>query len=91
MIQFEPVLNFGTLIAIAAVVFTGIGFYYITKSDMANLKMNVVEIKNDIRILNKVITEVAVQDKRLDIQAEQLNQIRQELIDLRHGRGFVQD
>lgn len=54
-------------------------------------QQNVVvgELKEDIKALNKVITEVAVQTQRLDQMAERLNRQDRLIDELRHGDGWV--
>jgi hypothetical protein len=56
---------------------------------MGHLKQGLTEIKENIKILNQVIIDLAVQDKRLDNQGEQLNAIRKDIDELKHGRGLV--
>ena len=48
------------------------------------------DLKTDIQALNKVVTEVAVQTKRLDILSERMNRLERNQDDLRHGHGWVQ-
>jgi TolA-binding protein len=54
-------------------------------------QQNVVvgELKDDIKALNKVVTEVAVQTQRLDQMAERMNRQDRMIDELRHGMGFV--
>ncbi len=43
---------------------------------------DIVELKTDIKQLNKVIMDLALQTQRLDI-------LEQSMFELKHGRGFV--
>ena len=47
------------------------------------------ELKEDIKALNKVITEVAVQTQRLDQMAERMNRQDRMIDELRRGIGFI--
>lgn len=67
----------------------GIGFYWQTVIDSRNFKSDIVEIKMDLKILNKVITDVALQNQRLDNQGDRLNRIDIRMDELRHGRGYI--
>jgi F0F1-type ATP synthase epsilon subunit len=82
-------VSIGNILTIVMIIFVAGGFYYITKTDVSALKDNVYEIKESLKVLSKILTELAVQDKRLENQTEQVNQLRGELIEMRYGRGFV--
>ena len=85
-----------TGITILSVIFVAGGFYWITKSDMKVLKENVVAIKEDLKMLNKAVAEIAVQNARFDNQGAMIaaNQKAQAILEerlyaLSQGRGFI--
>ena len=86
-----------TLVTILSVIFVAGGFYWMTKSDMKLLKENVIAIKEDLKILNKAIGDIAVQNTRLDnhgamLAATQKQQaiLEDRIYKLSQGKGFMQ-
>jgi DNA repair ATPase RecN len=47
------------------------------------------ELKEDIKVLNKVVTEVALQSQRLDQITERINTLDRRQDEMRHGKGFI--
>lgn len=78
--------NIGTVLTI---IFFGGAFYWQTLSDSKQFRQNIIDIKFDLKILNKVISDLAVQHQRLDNQGERINRLDNRLDELRHGKGFV--
>ena len=76
----EWTFNLGTIVTL---IFVAGGFYFVTKAELAALRA-------DLRKLNDVITDLAVQNNRLDNQDNQLNQLREEIRLLRRGQGYIQ-
>lgn len=75
-------LNLGSLLIVASVIFSAGGFYAATRSQVAQakkdndaLKEDISDIKTDLKTLNKVVMDVALQNQRLDNQAERITQI----------------
>lgn len=86
----------GNLITIMSILFVGAGFYYRQIFDSKIFRENIVEIKNDLKILNKLVTDIALQNQRLDNQGERFNQVdktiealRMEIRELKHWKGFI--
>lgn len=86
-----PALEWPTLVTIASVIFIAGGFYFMTQSTLKG-------IKEDIRMLNRAVADIAVQNERLDnqgamIAATQKAQavLEQRLYDLSQGRGFIRE
>ena len=59
-------ISLGTLVTSATVLFTVAGFYWRQTLDSKQLKEDIHDIKADLRVLNKVIVDMAVQTQRLD-------------------------
>ena len=87
MIQWE--ISLGNLLTIGSICVAGIAFYAQALSDSRYFKSDIVEIKSDLKILSKIISDLAVQTNRLDNQGERLNRIDARFDELRHGKGFV--
>lgn len=90
----EWTFNGGT---IGTILFVAGGFYFVTRLVLKQLTEDVVDIKGDLKMLNKVVTELAVQDKRMDNQGEhiashstQLALLEKRVYEITHGDGFVQ-
>ena len=65
-------ISLGTIVTTATILFTVAGFYWKQTLDAQQIKEDVQEIKGDLKVLNKVIIDMAVQTQRLDNQAERL-------------------
>ena len=66
-------ISLGTLITLATVLFAGAGFYWRQTYDSKIIKDDIADIKADIRILNKVVVDMAVQTQRTDNLLERLS------------------
>lgn len=82
-------INFGHLITIALILFSGAGFYYRQVFDSKVFKEDIVEIKSDLKILNKVVTDVALQKQAMDTQGLMIANLQTEVHELRRGEGLI--
>lgn len=100
MPNFNWEISLGTLISLATVIFAAGGFYAFAKNlgnNMTTLTTTftkqVDDIKEDLKSLNKVIMDVAVQNKRIDNLEERNNSeiahLKEDIRDLKHGDGFI--
>lgn len=64
-------LNVGSLLALFGFLFTVAVFYVRNES----MREDVVDIKRDIKSLNQIVTEVAIQKQRLDGTDVRLNEL----------------
>jgi hypothetical protein len=79
-------ISLSTILAILA---AGAGFYFKTTYDSKVFKEDIVEIKLDLKVLNDIITDLALSNQRQDQMEERVNLIDKRLDDLRHRKGFV--
>jgi hypothetical protein len=108
---FEPTLNIGTLVVALTIVFSAGGFYAVsrvetrrTREDIGNIRTDlsadISDIKADLKALNKVIVDVALQNQRLDNQSDRINSFEKRFDErmggmdrrweeLRRGEGMV--
>ncbi len=56
-------ISLGTLITLVTVIFAGAGFYWRQTYDASVIKEDIRDIKEDIKILNKLIIESAILTK----------------------------
>lgn len=104
-------VNLGSLLIVASVIFSAGGFYAVSrwenqrnKEDMkrinAELKEDITDIKADLKKLNEVVVNVALQNQRLDNQGERVNGLEQRFDsrmnalerrweELRRGEGII--
>lgn len=89
-VTFNPEITAGALITIASILFVATGFYWQTLNDSRRFKSDITDIKMDLKTLNKVITDLAIQTTRLDTQGERINRLDARIDELRHGKGFIE-
>ncbi len=77
-------INLANIIQILSILGFGGAILVTMKNNLANLKEDVVDLKNDVKVMNEVLTKLAVTDTRL------LN-MESDIRELRHGKGFVVD
>jgi hypothetical protein len=82
-------VSLGSIFTIITVIFFGGGFYWKQLNDSRVFKENIVEIKSDLKILNRLVTDLALQSQRLDNQAERISRIERQYDELSHGKGFI--
>lgn len=87
--MFDWTISIGNLIQVASFVIVWIGLYFKLENSINLLKLSLVNIENRQTVLNEaftqlgsILTQVAVQDNRLQM-------IEKNLDELRHGQGFV--
>jgi uncharacterized protein YneF (UPF0154 family) len=72
-------LNIGTVLVI---IFSAGGFYFVTRMDMKALKDNVIAIKEDLKVLNKAVADIAVQDARISALRSSVELLERRFYDL---------
>jgi len=76
-------ITVGNIIEIGAIVGGGFLVLVTMRNTVSNLKEDVVDMKAELRKLGEVVTTIAVTSTRLD-------NVEQDIRDLKHGRGFIQ-
>lgn len=98
--QFDPTISAGTIITLITIIFVGSGFYYRQVYDGKRFRLDITDIKLDLKSLNIVIVDMARQKERLDNQGERFNQqdarldafiheFKEEIRELRRGEGLI--
>lgn len=82
--MFEWTLSIGTLLTVVTIIFTAASVYWKFEYNSSEVKADIQDIKADLKQLNKVIIDLALQSHRIDM-------IEKTLYDLRHGKGIVND
>jgi hypothetical protein len=93
-------VNVGSLLIVASIIFSAGGFYAVSRRDekqnkidvdriSKDLKDDINDIKSDLKALNKVVMDVALQNQRLDQQEERLNLLDKRFDELRRGEGLI--
>ena len=97
-------INAGVLLTVCSIVFSAGAFYAVSRRDAqtirsdlqrtnAEMKEDIADIKFDLKALNKVVMDVALQNQRLDNQGERLNVIEKRFEarwdELRRGEGLI--
>lgn len=102
MPTFNWEVNLGAAISIAMIIFAAGGFVTVTRSLGKNLtdlaasfKDQMREVKDDLKLLNKVVTDQALstqrQDNFEDATRQEFLRIRDDIKEMKHGRGFVNE
>ncbi len=98
--DWTPYISSG--IVAASVIFSAGGFYAISRNDNMRMKNDIGDIKADLKTLNKVVMDVALQNQRLDNQAERIGSIEKRLDErmgsmerrwdeVRRGEGLIKE
>lgn len=69
MISFNPEINLGTVISLLTFIFLAGGFYVSVKTlfkQVAAMQEDLIAFREDLKLLNKVITDVALSNQRQD-------------------------
>ncbi len=74
--------NISNFVAIGAALLAIGGFYWRLVYELKNFREDVIDIKIDLKQLNKVIMDLALQNQRL-------NNLETMVLELRHGKGLV--
>lgn len=82
-------ISLGNIFTIAFMLFVAVGFYWRQIYDSKEFKEDISDIKIDLKGLNRVITELALQNQRLDNFTERLNRMDIRLDEFSHGKGFI--
>lgn len=79
-------------IAVQTALFLLGGYAMVIRADIGNknLKLEVTEMKTELKKLADVVTQQAVQTTRLDNMATQVASIERRVEDLRRGAGYVE-
>lgn len=88
-LNFDPTINIGTIFAVLAGIGSGIAFVMWIKSDIKMLAFRMGEVEKVTMHLSVVITQQAVQNTRLDLQAERMNRLDRRVDGLSRGEGFI--
>lgn len=78
----DPTITVGNLIEIAAIIGGGLLALVTLRSTVNTLKNDMTDMKTEIKKVGEVLIQMAVTDTRL-------NNLEQDVRDLRHGEGFI--
>ena len=81
----------GNLIEVATICIGGVVVFVTLRGTVVQLGKDVSELKMDIRMLNKIVTSMAVADQRIAAVEQDIRAVEQDLRELRHGRGFIRE
>lgn len=88
-ISFDPTITLGGIISILGTGAAGFAIYYGLKSDIRMLSFRMGEVEKITMHISVVMTQMAVQNSRLDHQAERMNRIDRRLDGFSKGEGFI--
>lgn len=78
----DATITIGNIIEIAVLAIGGIGAIFAIKSSVGNMKDDLTDLKMEIKKVGDVLVTMAVTTTRLD-------NVEQDIRDLKHGRGFI--
>ncbi len=82
-------LNIGTIVQILVIAGGVFAFIFSVKGDVAKVKENITDIKDELKELRKVFTTQVDHDGRLSRVEQDIRNIYSDIKELRHGEGFV--
>ena len=97
-VGFEWTVRFGDVLTMGGAAVIALGIFYNRGTAEGGLLEKVddtlkelSEMREELKVLAKVITEQAVQQTRLNEQSRRMTMIEQWVDDLRRGKGYVQE
>lgn len=88
-IVFDPTITLGGIIGLLGTGAAGLAIYYGLKSDIRMLLFRMEAVEKVTMHISVVMTQMAVQNNRLDQQAERMNRLDNRLDGFSKGEGFV--
>ena|SRR5215467_3706399 len=86
-------ISVGSIMAVMTVIAGIFGFYYSTRNDMQQLKDAMTAVKDDLKMLNKVVMDVALSNVRQDNfekrTDDRFKHMEEDIREMKHGDGFV--
>ena len=82
-------LNVGTIVQIFVLAAGALTFVFAVKGDVSTVKVNISDIKEELKELRKVLTTQVDHDGRLSRAEKDIATLRDDIKELRHGEGFV--
>lgn len=86
---FDPTINVGNVATLLVIIVSALGFYWQTLRDFKGFKDDIVEIKTDIKVLNRVIIDMALQTERMNVFTKRMDRMESKVDELSHGKGFI--
>lgn len=84
-------VNIGQIGTIGAIIFAAGGFYYGSQ----RMKLDITEIKADLKMLNKVVMDVALQNQRIDNLEHRIDErfgaLEHRWDEVRRGEGLIRE
>ncbi len=97
MIDFSHTITTGEIVVSVSALCTAASFLFRKGGSTARLEMaveraleEITELKKEISQVGLILTQVAVQNERMDNMARRQNMIDQQMSDMRRGQGFIQ-
>lgn len=88
-IMIDWTISVGNLLQVFAFVIVGIGAFYTLRGDIRILRHDVKNIQQQQVGLVETMANISSTLTMVAVQAEQINQLRQTVDEMRHGQGFV--
>ena len=76
-------ITIGNIIEVSVIAIGGLAGLITMRSTVINLKNDMTDMKQEIKKVGEVLVKMAVHSARLD-------NVEQDIRDLKHGRGFIQ-
>lgn len=87
--MFEWTLSLNSLVTATSILLAGAAIYWKSyydikafKMSLADFKDDLADLKLDVKVLNKLVTDMALQGQRLEM-------LERHIDELRHGRGYI--
>lgn len=85
----DATITVGNIIEIGVLAIGGVGAIFTIKSSVGNMKNDLIDLKAEMKKIGEVLVAQAAADARITASDQRLNNLEQDLRELRHGRGFV--
>lgn len=80
----DATITIGNIIEISVIAAGGLAAIITIKNTVGNMKADITDMKAEIKKVGDVLIQLAVQEQRM-------SNVEQDIRELKHGRGFIQD
>lgn len=87
----DPTITIGNIIEVGAFIFGGLVLVLKRNTAIDYMAKELSQVQTEIKDLTKSITTLAISEVKIKNVEQDIREIRSDLRDLKHGKGFVKE